>query len=151
MDRSVTVTVVFRLVGREDDGNEGREEGSGIEAVRTQFEDWRSGRARKSPIPDELWSAAINAARQEGVNRTAQQLHLDAGKLKRLLVAADGRGRRAPRKPRFVELIAPAPASTPECLIEFESASGSKMRIHWKAAIPPDWTNLLRAWRDTER
>jgi hypothetical protein len=68
---------------------------------------WRSGRAGKSPIRDELWSAAIKAARQEGVNRTAQQLHLDAGKLKRLLVAADGRGRRAPRKPRFVELIAP--------------------------------------------
>lgn len=124
---------------------------SSIEAVRTQFEDWRNGRARKSPIPDELWSAAINAARQEGVNRTAQQLHLDAGKLKRLLVAADGRGRRVARKPRFVELIAPAPASTPECLIEFESAGGSKMRIHWKAAVPPEWANLLRAWRDTER
>jgi len=126
-------------------------QGSGIEAVRRRFEDWRSGRARKSPIPDELWSAAIKAARQEGVNRTAQQLHLDAGKLKRLLVAADSRGRRMPRKPRFVELIAPAPVSTPECLIEFESASGSKMRIQWMAAVPPDWTNLLRAWRDTER
>ena len=126
-------------------------EGGGIEAVRTQFEDWRSGRARKSPIPDELWSAALKAARQEGVNRTAQQLHLDAGKLKRLLVSADGRGRRARRKPRFVELIAPGPAFTPECLIEFESASGSKIRIHWKAAVPPDWANLLRAWRDTER
>jgi hypothetical protein len=125
--------------------------GGGIEAVRTQFEAWRSGRARKSPIPDELWSAAIKAARQEGVNRTAQQLHLDAGKLKRLLVAGDGRGRRAPRKPRFVELVAPVPASTPDCLIEFESASGSKMRIHWNAAVPPDWANLLRAWRDTER
>jgi hypothetical protein len=126
-------------------------EGSGIEAARTQFEHWRSSRSRKSPIPDELWSIAIKAARREGVNRTAQQLHLDAGKLKRLLVAADGRGRRARRKPRFVELVAPAPAATPECLIEFESASGSKMRIHWKATVPPEWVNLLRAWRDTER
>ena len=126
-------------------------EGSSIETVRTQFEAWRSGRAGKSPIPDKLWSAAIKAAHREGVNRTAQQLHLDAGKLKRLLVAADGRGRRATSKPRFVELIAPAPASTPECLIEFESAGGSKLRIHWKAVVPPDWANLLRAWRDTER
>ena len=132
-------------------GTKGEKNSSSIEAARTQFEDWRGGRARKSPIPEELWSAAINAARQEGVNRTAQQLRLDAGKLKRLLVAADGRGRRAARKPRFVELIAPAPASTPECLIEFESASGSKMRIHWNATVPPDWANLLRAWRDTER
>lgn len=132
-------------------GTKGGKDNSGIEAVRTQFENWRSGRARRSPIPDELWSAAIKAARQEGVNRTAQQLHLDAGKLKRLLVAADGRRRRAPRKPRFVELIAPAPASTPEYLIEFESANGSKVRIHWTAAVPPDWSNLLRAWRDAER
>ena len=132
-------------------GTKGEKNSSGIEAVRTEFEDWRRGRARKSPIPDELWSAAIDAARKEGVNRTAQQLRLDAGKLKRLLIAADGRGRRVARKPRFVELIAPAPASTPECLIEFESAGGGKMSIHWKAAVPPDWTNLLRAWRDTER
>jgi hypothetical protein len=130
-------------------GTNGRK-GSGIEAVRTQFEAWRSDRARKSPIPDKLWSAAIKAARLEGVNRTAQHLHLDAGKLKRLLDAADGRGRR-PAKPKFVELIAAAPASTPECLIEFESAGGSKIRIRWKATVPPDWANLLRAWRDTER
>lgn len=124
---------------------------SSIEATRKRFEDWRNSRSRKAPIPDELWSLAINAARREGVTRTAQQLHLDAGKLKRFLVAADGRGRRAARRPRFVELIAPAPASSPECLIELESASGSKMRIHWKAAVPPEWVNLLRAWRDTER
>jgi hypothetical protein len=50
-----------------------------------------------------------------------------------------------------VELVAPTPAGTPECLIEFESAGGSKMRIHWNAAVSPDWTNLLRAWRDSER
>ena len=94
---------------------------------------------------------AINVARREGVNPTAQQLHLDAGKLKRLLVAADGGRRQRRRQPRFVEVIAPAPAATPGCVVEFESAGGSKMRIHWKMAAPPDWTGLLRAWRDAER
>jgi hypothetical protein len=94
---------------------------------------------------------AINAARREGVNRTAHQLHLDAGKLKRLLVAADGGQRRSRRQPKFVELIAPVPAASPGCVIEFESAGGNKMRIHWKMTAPPDWTGLLRAWRDAER
>ena len=75
---------------------------------------------------------------------------LDAGKLKRLLRAADPRRQKAPRPPRFVELIAPA-AVSPECVIEFESATGSKMRIHWKIAAAPDWANLLRAWRAFER
>jgi hypothetical protein len=56
------------------------------------------------PIPDALWKLAIDAARQQGVNRAAQQLRLDAGKLKRLLVA-DGPGRSKTRlQPRFVEL-----------------------------------------------
>jgi hypothetical protein len=50
-----------------------------------------------------------------------------------------------------VELIAPHPATLEEWVIEFESAGGGKMRIQWKTAAPPDWTNLLRAWRDAER
>jgi len=94
---------------------------------------------------------AINVARREGVNSTAQQLHLDAGKLKRLLVAADRRQRNRERQPGFLELTAPAPVAAAGCVIEFETASGSKMRIHWKTAAPPDWTGLLRAWRDTEQ
>jgi hypothetical protein len=126
-------------------------EAGGMEAARTRFEQWRSSRSRKSPIPDELWKLAIDAARQQGVNRTAQQLRLDAGKLKRLLVANSPRRSKTRRRPRFVELIAPVTAATPGCVIEFESATGSKMRIHWKTTAAPDWPNLLRAWRDSER
>ena len=47
----------------------------------------RQGRAA---IPDELWSAAVEVARRDGVTRTATALHLDGGKLKRLMMAADG-------------------------------------------------------------
>ena len=60
--------------------------------------------------------------------------------------AADGK---QPSRP-FVELIAPRPAALEDCVIEFESAGGGKMRIHWKAAASPDWAGLLRAWRYTE-
>jgi hypothetical protein len=127
------------------------EQANGIDRTRSRFEEWRKTRSRKTPIPDELWSMAINVARREGVNPTAQQLHLDAGKLKRLLVAADSRQRNRERQPGFLELTAPAPVAAPCCVIEFETASGSKMRIHWKTDAPPDWTGLLRCWRDTER
>ena len=127
------------------------ESASGIDGARSRFEDWRKSRPRKTAIPEELWSLAVNVARREGVNRTAQQLHLDGGKLKRLLVAADGGKRKRRRQSGFVELIAPVPSADPGCIIEFESAGGSKMRIHWNTAAPPDWTGLLRAWRDAER
>lgn len=126
--------------------------GVGIEQVRTRFEQWRNSRPRTTRIPDELWAAAIEAARQDGVNRNARELHLDGGKLKRLLVAADlGAKRGNTPQPTFVELIAPGPTKLEECVIEFESCGGDKMRIQFKATVPPDWASLLRAWRDSER
>ena len=87
------------------------EAASGIDRARARFELWRKTRSRKTSIPEELWSMAINVARREGVNPTAQQLHLDAGKLKRLLVAADSRQRDRERQPGFLELTAPAPVT----------------------------------------
>ena len=60
-----------------------------LDEVRTRFENWRQNRRGKQRIPEELWSAAIELARRNGVNPTAAALHLDGGKLKRRMVAAD--------------------------------------------------------------
>jgi hypothetical protein len=57
--------------------------------------------------------------------------------------------KRQTTKMSFVDLTPPA-AKLEECVIEFESAAGGKMRIQWKPTAPPDWTSLLRAWRETE-
>ena len=92
---------------------------------------------------------AVELARQHGVHSVAQPLRLDYMGLKKRLGGTPVVRRKA--KPAFVELIAPHPATLEECVIEFESAGGGKMRIQWKTAAPPNWTNLLRAWRDAER
>ena len=54
--------------------------------------------------------------------------------------------RRKATKPAFVELI----ARQEESVIEFETPSGNKMRVQWKASTPRDWVSLLRAWREAE-
>jgi len=77
-----------------------------VEELQTRFEQWRQNRQGRAPIPDELWAAAVEAARSNGVNRTAAALHLDGGKLKRRMVAA-GVGTRKRMPPAFVEPIAP--------------------------------------------
>ena len=59
--------------------------------------------------------------------------------------------RKKAAKPTFVELVAAHPARISECVIEFESSIGSKMRIQWKGSSAPDWATLLRAWREAER
>ena len=64
---------------------------------------------------------------------------------------AEVREKKKLASPAFVELIATHPAAVAECVIEFESRGGGKMRIQWKASTAPDWASLLRAWREAER
>ena len=112
-----------------------------IDEVRARFEEWRKNRQGKSPIPDELWSAAVQLARKDGINRTAAELHLDGGKLKRLMVEKKTSGKPVPA---FVELLTPRAISIPECTIELEGRHGS-VRIQLKGASASDLAALSRA------
>ena len=116
-----------------------------LDEVRTRFENWRQNRQGKQPIPDELWTAAIEVARRDGVNPTAAALHLDGGKLKRRMMAADSVPGKA-MTPTFVELLAPA-VDLRDCTIELEGRKG-KLRIHWKGATAADVATLSRALWD---
>jgi hypothetical protein len=120
-----------------------------IAQLRRQLDQFRSTQSRRTKLPESLWQAAVELARQHGVYAVAHPLRLDYMGLKRRLGVVPSFRRKAV-KPAFVELIAPRPATLEGCVIEFESTGGGKMRIHWKAATPPDWAGLLRAWRDAE-
>ena len=106
-----------------------------------RFERWRNGHKVRLPIPEGLWASAAEVAREHGVFRTAKVLHLEYGKLKRMVESA------APGAPSptatFVEL-APQAIGLSECLIELEGPRG-KMRIQWKGASTPDLAGLSRA------
>jgi len=114
-----------------------------------QLEQFRSTRPLRTKLPEPLWQTAVELARQHGIYAVAHPLRLDYTRLKQRL---DGVPTRLPKpaKPAFVELIGGSPAPLPECVIEFESARGSKMRIQWKAAVPPDWASLLHAWHQIQ-
>ena len=59
--------------------------------VYRRLQRWRSKRTGRAPIPESLWAAAVELAKEHGVFRTAQVLYLEYGKLKRLLAASDSR------------------------------------------------------------
>jgi hypothetical protein len=100
-----------------------------LEEARGRFEEWRSNRRGKARIPAELWSAAVEVARREGINRTAKELHVAWDDLKRR-VAAMGEAQLQPGSPAFVELVAPQIQSVPECTLEVEGRRG-KLRIQF--------------------
>ncbi len=121
-----------------------------IAQLQRQLEQFRSIRPQRRRLPEELWEAAVELARQHGLYSVAHPLRLDYVQLKKRL----GGDVKAPRKaaaPAFVELIASHPAMVSECVVEFESPIGGKMRIQWKGSAAPDWAGLLRAWREAER
>lgn len=125
-----------------------RKEGhsAALEEVQTRFEEWRGKRQGRIPIPSELWSAAMEVARQDGIGRTAAALHLDGSKLKRLMTKA-GMISESAIASTFVELAAPsgtrAGLGLPECTIELEGRQGT-LRIHCKGASAADLATLSR-------
>lgn len=114
-----------------------------VDEVRAGFEQWRQNRQGRARIPDELWSAAVELARRDGVNQTAAALHLDGGKLKRRMMAA-GSIPEKPTPPGFVELMAPAASGLPEYTIELEGRTG-KLRIHCRGTTAGELAQLSRA------
>ena len=117
-----------------------------IDKVRARFENWRQTRKGKARIPDELWSAAVEVARRDGINPTAVAVHLDGGKLKRRMMA-DGSVPDKTMRSAFVEMMVPHTVGVSECTIELEGRNG-KLRIHWKGATAADLAGLSRVLWD---
>jgi hypothetical protein len=121
-----------------------------IAQLQRRFDEFRSSRPHRAKLPETLWESAVELARQHGLYSVAHPLRLDYVQLKKRLGGVSDVRKKA-AKPTFVELVAAHPATMSECVVEFESSIGSKMRIQWKGSSTPDWASLLRAWREAER
>ena len=142
--------------------------------VYRRFQRWRSAHTGRLPIPEPLWAAAAELAREHGVFPTAKALRLEYGKLKQQVEAAGPVGKgpvakapvalrqaqggersrtvvprraRSPAPPAFVELIAPRPGSFPVGVVELEGPRG-RMRIELKGVATAELVALSRALWD---
>jgi hypothetical protein len=115
----------------------------GMRRVCRRFERWREGHKARLPIPETLWAAAAEAAREHGVFRAAKALRLEYGKLKRMVAASPVSVRPTMAPATFLELMPPQAGGLTECLIELEGPRG-KMRIQWKGTTAPDLAGLSR-------
>lgn len=116
-----------------------------LAAIRRRFEHWRRQRKAGARIPKPLWKAAVEGAQEFGVHPTAKALGLDYYSLKQRLDKATAESA-APDLPSdgFVELVPALAGMTPECLLELEDASGTKMRLHCKGMVAADLASLSR-------
>ena len=117
--------------------------------VRSQFERWRRSRPRGTRIPAALWQAAVEAAGEHGVSKTAQELSLDYYGLKKRLESAPTAPSAASNGGGFLEI--PLPSTAPECVLELEDGQGSRLRVELKGAAPAELETLARAFWSVAR
>lgn len=104
-----------------------------LKQVCRQFERWRKTKKGHTLIPDPLWEAAVQLAREHGVFRISRTLSLNHTDLKKRVDAgARTIGPRRDSQPTFVELDLHESAPVAECFVEMENERGAKMRIHFK-------------------
>ncbi len=112
--------------------------------VRRQFESWRKSRKRGTRIPEALWRAAVEAARERGASRTSQALGLDYYGLKKRLESTAELCESVPAaEPGFVEI--PLFASASECVLEMEDAQGARLRVELKGPAAAHCEALAQA------
>ena len=105
-------------------------------------ERWRQERAHvRAPAPTELWDAAVEVAREEGVYATARAIRFDSSRLKARVSEAASAGLRVPsarsgaaRKDAtaFVAIevsAAEGRGATSETVVELVGRHGDRMRI----------------------
>jgi len=107
--------------------------------LRHRLAEWRKDHSRQTPLPDDVWTAAVELARRHGVYRTARSLPIDYVNLRKRVNGA------APpttvTRPEFVEVLM-APTQPAACCIEV-------LRVPVTGAV--DLHQLFRAWRNGGR
>jgi hypothetical protein len=112
--------------------------------VRSQFESWRKSRKRGTRIPETLWQAAVEAAGECGVSKTAQALRLDYYALKKLVESPEEISDSEPAAGReFLEI--PLFASAAECVLEMVDAEGTRLRVELRGSAAAHCQTLAHA------
>lgn len=111
--------------------------------VYRRLQRWRSERKGRARIPETLWAAVGELAREHGINQVSRALHLEFKHLKRVTEsAAQNDFKQA--KPSFVELIAARASAERECMLELEGPRG-RLRIELKGLATAEVASISRA------
>ena len=137
----------------ESKGSHGVRAAVRLTELRRRIERWRWRRAKRSPMPAELWAAAIELARECGAYRVARDAGMGYQSLRDRLGDVAGNGKRPASA--FIEIdsaaLFAAPPAAARTEVELSDASGVKVVIRLDAGESVDVGELLAAFRATAR
>jgi hypothetical protein len=116
-----------------------------LERLQQRVEEWRETRAKKSPMPPELWEEAAALARALGVNAVKTALRVNYGSLRQ-------RARPDPvpafaETPAFVRLDMAQTFGAMGAVVELSDAAGTRLKIQLPAASVIDVARMIEAFR----
>jgi hypothetical protein len=87
-----------------------------LEQTRSKLATWRQRNKAPKPIPDEIWTAAVELSHQMGLGFVARELKLDYSNLKRKAAEPP------PQTMQFFELLAgPVAGLVESCVLQLQS------------------------------
>ena len=117
-----------------------------IDRVRQQFKAWRQTRAKRTPIPQHLWTAAAGLTGRYSICHVSKALGLNYTALKEQVIKSTPQ--QASTEPgcssTFIELPSPAPAL--ESTMEMIKPDGAVMKLQIKGATRWDLLELGKAF-----
>ena len=120
-----------------------------VEQVRRRIEQWRKTRSKRGPMPEPLWEAAVELAREQGVYATSQCLRVNYDSLRtRLQRRAPTRSAGGKGSTTFVELAPPFPLGgslAAGTVLELTGTKGRKLTLRLPGVDGLDVAGLVRA------
>jgi hypothetical protein len=110
-----------------------------------RLESWRKRTPIPRRLPEAIWKAAVDLAREHGVNPVAKALRLDYYSLKERLSKAPAGGE-AEDTPEFVEVCLGKPVANAGWRIELQDGPKRRMTIAVPAGSPVDLATLTQAF-----
>jgi hypothetical protein len=119
-----------------------------VHEVRSEIEQWRQNRQKRSPMPARLWSAAAELAQAHGIYRISQALRLSYESLKKRMIGSnhtEGETRRQSSS-GFVEVGGMSLVRTVEhssVEVEMFGRDGERMVIRAKGCTEVDFASMV--------
>lgn len=124
-------------------------ESTKLEQTRRQFDAWREevgGKGgRGTPIPESLWKAAVEAAHENGVGRTARALRLNSESLTKHMLGSGSQGVTSAR-PNFVEVSGDGFGWGRRTVLQLEGRDGERLRVDFGSENAVDLMEVVLAF-----
>jgi hypothetical protein len=119
---------------------------AGLPELAQRFKSWRANRPRGQRIPEELWQAAMELARIDGLSPIVSTLRLNYYALQRRLQAGGAPRRGRAGAPVFVEVPAAAlpPGGGERGTVELVQACGTRLILRFAESSPREFLPLVQ-------